>query len=111
MSASPSAARPPGDSHGEAPEVATAVNVVGTEVVFTAVLERLNRDAGLALIEQLGQEIDAHCRALVAARVAEEFAARERVWRRRWLVLMLVVLLLAAALSVLGYRDWRAAGG
>lgn len=102
MSASPSAARPPSDPHGEVSAVST---VIGTEVVFAAVLERLNRDAGHALIEQLGQEIDAHCRALVAARVAEEFRARERVWRRRWLVLMLVVLLLAAALSVLAYRE------
>lgn len=109
MSASPSTSRPPGDSN--VVDGVNGIHVVGTEVVFTAVLERLNRDAGLALIEELGQEIDAHCRALVAARVAEEFAARERVWRRRWLVLMLVVLLLAAALSVLGYRDWRAAGG
>ncbi len=103
MSTPPSPARPPGDSN--------VVHVIGTEVVFTAVLERLNRDAGLALIEQLGQEIDAHCRALVAARVAEEFRARERVWRRRWLMMRIVVLLLAAALSVLAFRDWRAVGG
>lgn len=64
-------------------------------------LERLNRDAALALIEELGQELDAHCRTFIAAQVTQEFAARERTWRRRWLALLVAVLLLAGALFVL----------
>jgi hypothetical protein len=87
--------------------------VISTGAVFAAVLERLNRDTSLALVEQLAQEIDAHCRTLIVAQVAEEFRARERTWRRRWLALMAVALVLLGSLVGLllgfGLRGWGAA--
>lgn len=103
MPAPSATARPP-----DAPDGGVS-HVIDTGAVFAVVLERLNRDTALALVEQLGHEIDTHCRTLITARVAEEFRALERVWRRRWLALMVVALVLAAALLVFGLREWGAA--
>lgn len=83
--------------------------VVATGPVFAAVLERLNRDATGALLEQLSRELDAHCRSLVAAEVRAASAAQALQERpgaplRRWSVLLVV---LAGLFFVLGYASAR----
>ncbi len=82
--------------------------VVATGPVFATVLERLNRDATIALIERLGHGNDARYTALVD-RVEAALNARARVDRRARLALVLVVVLLAALCFALGYLRGAAA--
>lgn len=49
---------------GSAPPAGRINHVIPTGALFAAALERLNRNSTVALLQQLTQEVDAHCRAL-----------------------------------------------
>jgi hypothetical protein len=106
MSTRASITASPGGPHA-APAAGLQV-VVATDAIFAVVLERLNREATLTLVEQLGREVDASVRVMIAERVSAELAARERSGRRGCLRWLLVAALVGGAGFIAGVVGGRA---
>ena len=59
--------REPGPPPPAADPACRVNNVIPTSAIFAAALERLNRSSTIELLQQLTQEVDAHCRTLSSA--------------------------------------------